>query len=112
MHDQSRDQYMISHVNSVHSKREEINFPTEGGETKNFLHGQSTQFCLTKMSFYIKVCATLGFPSGAVVKNNPASAGDIGDWGLISGWGRSPGEKNGNPLQYSCLENSMDIGAL
>ena len=41
-------------------------------------------------------------------KNLPASAGDIRDMGSISGSGRSPGEGNGNPLQYSCLENPMD----
>ena len=46
-----------------------------------------------------------------VVENTPASAGDIRDAGLITGSGRSPGEGNGNPLQYSCLENSMDKGA-
>ena len=40
--------------------------------------------------------------------NPPASAGDAGDEGLIPGLGRSPGVGNGNPLQYSCLENSMD----
>ena len=40
-----------------------------------------------------------------MVKNLPANAGDTGDLGLIPGSGRSPGEKNGNPLQYSCLEN-------
>ena len=39
------------------------------------------------------------------------SAYNIGDPGLISGSGRSPGEGNGNPLQYSCLENAMDWGA-
>ena len=33
---------------------------------------------------------------------------NVGDMGSIPGWGRSPGEENGNPLQYSCLENSMD----
>ena len=43
-----------------------------------------------------------------VVKTPPANAGDTGDMGLIPGSGRSPGEGNGNPLQYSCLENSMD----
>ena len=43
-----------------------------------------------------------------VVKNPPANAGDIRDAGLISGLGRSPGGGNGNPLQYSCLENPMD----
>ena len=46
-----------------------------------------------------------------VVKNLPANAGDIRDMGLISGLGRSPGEKHGNPVQYSCLENPMDTGA-
>ena len=45
-----------------------------------------------------------------MVKNPPANAGDIGDSGLIPGWGRSPGLGNGNPFQYSCLENSMDKG--
>ena len=46
-----------------------------------------------------------------MVKNLPANAGDTRDAGLISGSGRSPGEGNGNPLQYSCLEDSMDRGA-
>ena len=46
-----------------------------------------------------------------VVKNSPARAGDIRDMGLIPGSGRSPGEGNGCPLQYSCLENPMDRGA-
>ena len=40
-----------------------------------------------------------------------ASASNAGDLGLIPGWGRSPGEGNGNPLQYSCLENPMDGGS-
>ena len=40
-----------------------------------------------------------------------ANAGDIRDTSLIPGWGRSPGGGNGNPVQYSCLENPMDIGA-
>ena len=52
-----------------------------------------------------------GFPSGSVEKNPPANAGDTGDVGLIPGLGRSPGEKSGNPLWYSCLENSMYSGA-
>ena len=43
-----------------------------------------------------------------VVNNPPANAGDIIDMGSIPGSGRSPGEENGNPLQYSCLENPMD----
>ena len=46
-----------------------------------------------------------GFPGGSEVK---ASASNVGDPGLIPGSGRSPGEGNGNPLQYSCLENPTD----
>ena len=49
-----------------------------------------------------------GFPGGS---DGKASACNAGDPGLIPGSGRSPGEGNGNPLQYSCLENSMDEGA-
>ena len=45
-----------------------------------------------------------------VVKNLPANAGDIRDAGSIPGSGRSPGGAHGTPLQYSCLENSMDRG--
>ena len=50
----------------------------------------------------------MGFPGGSEGK---ASACDAGDPGSIPGSGRSPGEGNGNPLQYSCLENPMDRGA-
>ena len=45
------------------------------------------------------------------LKNPPANAGDIRDLGSIPGSGRSPGEGNGNPFKYSCLENPMDRGA-
>ena len=50
---------------------------------------------------------TLGFPHGSVSKEATCNAGDPGS---IPGSGRSPGEGNGNPLQYSCLENPMDRG--
>ena len=50
----------------------------------------------------------MGFPGGSEVK---ASACNVGDLGSIPGSGRSPGEGNGNPHQYSCLENPMDRGA-
>ena len=46
-----------------------------------------------------------------VVMSPPANAGDIRDVGSIPGSGRSPGEENGTPLQYSCLGNPMDRGA-
>ena len=57
---------------------------------------QTTAYCLE------------GFPGGSEVK---ASASNVGDQDLIPGSGRSPGEGNGTPLQYSCLENPMDGGA-
>ena len=47
-----------------------------------------------------------------VVTNPPANEGTAGDVGSVLGLRRSPGEGNGSPLQYFCLENSMDIGAL
>ena len=47
-------------------------------------------------------------PGGTVVKNLPASVGNKRDVGSIPGSGRSPGGRHGNPLQYSCLKNSMD----
>ena len=49
-----------------------------------------------------------GLPGDRVVKNPPAIAGDVDS---VPGSGRSPGEGNGNPLQYSCLGNPMDKGA-
>ena len=52
-----------------------------------------------------------GFPRDGSGKEPPANAGDTGDAGLITGSGRSPGGGCGNPLQCSCLENSMEKGA-
>ena len=54
--------------------------------------------------------AGMGFPGSSAAKNLPANAGDAGDTGVIPGLGKSPGEGNGNPLQYFCMENSMDRG--
>ena len=47
----------------------------------------------------------------AVIKNLPANTGDAGDMGMIPGSGRTSGVKNGNPLQFSCLENFLNRGA-
>ena len=58
-----------------------------------------------KVRIYVYV---LGFPGGSDGKESACSAADLGS---IPGLGRSPEEGNGNPLQYSCLENSMDGGA-
>ena len=55
-----------------------------------------------------ELVSNLGFPGGSLAKNSPVSAGDMGS---IPGLGRFPGEANGNPLQYSCLENPTDGGA-
>jgi len=53
----------------------------------------------------------MDFLGGTVVKNSLANAGDTRDMCLIPGLGRFPGVADGNPLQYSCLENSTDRGA-
>ena len=53
----------------------------------------------------------VGFLGGTESKESTCNARSTGDGGLIPGSGRSPGEENGNPLQYSCLGNSMDRGA-
>ena len=65
------------------------------------------------LSFFIGVGNDIGWASqvALLVKNTLAKAGDIRDSGLIPGSGRSPGERHGNPLQYSCLENPLDIRA-
>ena len=55
-----------------------------------------------------QICIRHSFPGDLVVKNMPANTWDAG---LIPGWERSPGEGNGNPLQYSCLGNPVDRGA-
>ena len=61
--------------------------------------------------FYYLCKPIVGFLGGSVVKNLPANAGDGRDSSSIPGSGRSPGIGNGNPLQYSFLENPMDRGA-
>ena len=61
--------------------------------------------CTTKWLSYTYIW---GFAGGSDGKESICNAGDLG---LIPGLGRSPGDGNGNPLQYSCLENSMDRGA-
>ena len=65
-------------------------------------------FRIRNTKFYIKWAVYWGFPSSSVGEESACNAGDPGS---IPGWGRSPGKGNGNPLQYSCLENPMDRGA-
>ena len=59
------------------------------------------------MGFLGHIDVSLGFPGNSVAKNPPANVGDVGS---IPELGRSPGEQNGNPLQYSCLEKPTDGG--
>ena len=65
------------------------------------------------MAVFLKLIYSIPTSSqvALVVKNLPANVGDIRDVGLIPGLGKSLGEGNGNPLQYSCLENPIDKGA-
>ena len=63
-------------------------------------------FVYIRIHFFIQV--KLGFPGGSDGKESACNAGDLG---LISGLGSAPREGNDNPLQYSCLENSIDRGA-
>ena len=69
---------------------------------------QSEDYSKEKLNFFkVPLSPFLGIPSGSVVKNPPANAGDASS---VPGLERSPGEGNDNPLQYSCLGNSMDRG--
>ena len=61
--------------------------------------------------FWVKINWTLGFPGGARGKESTCQCRRCKNTGFISWLGRSPGKGNGNPLQYSCLENSMERGA-
>ena len=69
----------------------------------------TSSFPASPYLFLLLECSAItfheGFPGSLAVKNPPANAGDMG---LIPGSGRSPGGGNGNPLQYSCLDNPMD----
>ena len=73
-----------------------------------FLH--KADYTLLNAKLYYKDTGR-GFPDGTVIKNPPVNAGDARDISLISRSGRLPGGGNGNPPQYSCLENPMDRGA-
>ena len=61
---------------------------------------------------YLDPHNSLGFPGGSVVKKLHANAGDARNVGSVSGWRRSVGLGNGNPLQYSRLKNSMNSGSM
>ena len=84
-----------------------VDISTPHGSSLNaFLLVGFLQFGVLEMVMFLE-----GFPDGTVVKNLPASEGDKRDVSSSPGCGRSPGEGNGNLLQWSCLENPMDRGA-
>ena len=74
------------------------------GATYNWGHGEAVR----SWEVQFLIGKEMSFPGGSMLNNPPASAGDLGS---IPGSGRSPREENGNPLQYSCLENFIDCGA-
>ena len=71
-------------------------------QSVTYSHQMNVEFIYVKSILYSE---NRGFPNGSVVKNPPAN---IGDTDLMPGLGRSPGEGNGHPFQYSCLGNPMD----
>ena len=73
--------------------------------------GAHTLLCSSTTSILGLTPVMRGFPGGSVVKNPPSNSGVPGDEGLTPEMGRPPGGGNGNPLQYSCLENPIDRGA-
>ena len=76
-----------------------------------FRKGRGTRDQIANIYWIIKKAREFQKTSSLVAQIVKASACNAGDLGSIPGWGRSSGEGNGNPLQYSCLENSMDGGA-
>ena len=62
-------------------------------------------------NFSVMLLSLWGFPDGSSGKEPTYNTGDTGDAGSVPGLGGSPGVRNGNPLQYSCMENPMDGGA-
>ena len=84
-----------------------------GGMIYKYSESQHTTISNLRSKTYLVNLDSVAFQVVLVVKNllDNANAGDVRDTGLIPGLGRSPGGGNGNPLLYSCLENSMDRGA-
>ena len=78
------------------------------GQGTLYLHHGDGNVMEKRRQIWVLLKYCLGFPGDSMVKNPPANAGYAGS---IPGLGRSPGEGNGNPLQYSCLESIMDRGA-
>ena len=97
----------VQHVSMSVRTETTAAFP-EGLRTGNMLIDQLTEWLWQPMIKMLSGNKEADFPGGLLVKNPPANAKDVGS---VPGSGRSPGEGNGNPLQYSCLGNPMDSGA-
>ena len=98
--------FLADNLKQVESSRE--------GEREKDLQKESSLILVAQQmasSLWALVSSSWGFPGGTVVKNLSADAGDTRNESSIPGSVRSPGEGNGNPLQYSCLGNPMDRGA-
>ena len=76
-----------------------------------YIENQKKKKLLKKIKEDINKWTIFALPDGSVGKESACNAGDKGDMGSIPGSGRFPGDGNGNPLQYSGLENPMDRGA-
>ena len=83
-------------------------FPELNCGLTHYMHGATSFSLFQRSGSFISPLPLYIFPSGS---DGKASAYNARDPGSIPGLGRSPGEGNGNPLQYSCLENPMDEGA-
>ena len=97
--------FLADNLKQVESSRE--------GEREKDLQKEDPLFLVVQQmasSLWALVSSSWGFPGGTVVKNPSANAGDTRNKSSIPGSVRSPGEGNGNPLQYSCLGNPVDRG--
>ena len=87
------------------------NYPSDEIRYGDCFYKPSFPHACLKLPALANYAHPMGFPGGSVVKNPPANTGDSRDTRLIPGSEQSPGEGNGDPLQYSCLGNPMERGA-
>ena len=99
----NRPNQTVLHVVAVHFRNPRTSHRNPSSSCS--LKGPGSTLNEIKSDFFEAANLKPSFPGGSEVK---ASASNVGDLGSIPGLGRSPGEGNGNPLQYSCLENPMD----
>ena len=115
MTEQQQQQYGREYIAAIWSRKKnkkQKQKPTgrasEGSKRKGALKRDGKTSLHLRGVWVVALGSRRGFPDGSAVNNPPANPGDKGSF---LGSGRSPGGGNGSPLQYSCLENSMDRGA-